>query len=128
MTLTVLCKRIVYRVIYAVCKRAIFLFLLWAMSRYSIATEHEHSCCILIAREDKFKINDQWYTWIDYDRYNELILRYYETEGAASFTSEEYAARTPEWALYKSASRGFDPEEQRWHRARKAAIAAETAV
>ncbi len=92
-----------------------------ASSRYAIATEHEHSCCILLAREDKFLIEGQWHTWIDYDKFNTLIAAYYATDGVATFTSEEYRAKTPPWALYKSESRGFDPEEVRWHRARKAA-------
>jgi tRNA wybutosine-synthesizing protein 1 len=45
--------------------------------RYSIATEHEHSCCILLAREDKFKKNGLWHTWIDYDRFHSLVQAYY---------------------------------------------------
>jgi tRNA wybutosine-synthesizing protein 1 len=44
---------------------------------YSIATEHEHSCCILLAREDKFKVSGQWHTWIDYDRFQQLVADYH---------------------------------------------------
>lgn len=101
---------------------------------YSIATEHEHSCCILLAREDKFLIEGQWYTWIDYDKFNGLIAQYYadkassgeskasdESEGKEaikpfSFTSTDYMAPTPPWAVYKSDARGFDPNESRWKR------------
>ena len=83
---------------------------------YNIATEHEHSCCILIAREDKFKLNKQWYTWINYPIFNQLIQKYYESNGKSTFTSIDYMLLTPEWALYQSKSRGFDPIEQRWHR------------
>jgi len=39
---------------------------------YEIACEHEHSCCILIANK-KFKINGEWNTWINYDKFHELI-------------------------------------------------------
>ncbi len=83
---------------------------------YSIATEHEHSCCILLAREDKFKIDGAWHTWIDYDKFNVLIAEYYASNGAKTFTSIDYMAATPEWALYQSKDHGFDPEEQRWRR------------
>jgi len=84
--------------------------------KYSIATEHAHSCCILLAREDKFKVDGVWHTWIDYARFNDLIRKYYETEGKEGFDSVDYIARTPDWALYQSSTQGFDPEEQRWRR------------
>ena len=84
--------------------------------RYSIATEHEHSCCILLAREDKFKVDGIWHTWIDYDKFNSLIQEYYRSNGTKSFSSYEYMCPTPSWALYQSSSHGFDPIEQRWRR------------
>lgn len=84
--------------------------------RYNIATEHEHSCCILLAREDKFRPEGVWHTWIDYDKFHALMRRYYASDKQETFASEDYMAETPYWALYKSATRGFDPEEQRWHR------------
>ena len=106
--------------------------------KYSIATEHEHSCCILLAREDKFLIKGKWHTWIDYQKFNSLIKKYYEekeatvggdefkgsaADGAAppepfTFTSDDYMLPTPEWAVYKNVlnTRGFDPEESRWKR------------
>lgn len=90
--------------------------------KYGIATEHEHSCCILIAREDRFKINDQWYTWIDYPKFDELIQEYYASNGEKTFTSVDYLAPTPEWALYKSQERGFDPKESRYRRTKTGAL------
>lgn len=39
---------------------------------YGLACEHSHSCCILLARTDRFKRDGQWHTWIDYDRFQEL--------------------------------------------------------
>ena len=84
--------------------------------RYSIATEHEHSCCILLAREDKFLVDGRWHTWIDYPKFHGLMREYYASGGTKSFDSREYMAETPEWACYKSSSRGFDPVEQRWKR------------
>eukprot|EP00658_Telonema_sp_P-2_P078762 TRINITY_DN7457_c0_g1_i1.p1 TRINITY_DN7457_c0_g1~~TRINITY_DN7457_c0_g1_i1.p1 ORF type:complete len:154 (+),score=29.81 TRINITY_DN7457_c0_g1_i1:95-556(+) len=77
---------------------------------YEIACEHEHSCCMLIARK-QFKINGIWHTWIDYQKFYEL----YET-GRTDFTSLEYAAPTPAWATFNSEQRGFDPREQRYKR------------
>jgi hypothetical protein len=42
--------------------------LLDRLEGYGMASEHEHSNCILLARDD-FLIDGQWHTWIDYDRY-----------------------------------------------------------
>lgn len=86
-------------------------------SNYAIATEHEHSCCILLAREDKFKIDGTWHTWINYDRFTELITEYYAT--GKSFSTTDYMAPTPHWAVYQSKERGFDPVESRWKRNKK---------
>lgn len=74
---------------------------------YNIACEHEHSCCVLIAL-DKFIINGQWHTWIDYDRFFALI-----EEGQIDFTSLDYCAPTPSWAVYRSPEAGFDPQQVR---------------
>jgi tRNA wybutosine-synthesizing protein 1 len=82
--------------------------------QYSVATEHQHSCCILLAREDKYKPNGVWHTWIDYPKYDELVQRYYAS--GETFTGTEYMLPTPDWAIYKSKERGFDPVEQRWRR------------
>ena len=83
---------------------------------YKIATEHEHSCCVLIAREDKFKVDGEWHTWIDYKKFNALITEYYASGGKSTFTSVDYMAPTPSWALYQSNERGFDPIENRYRR------------
>ncbi len=89
---------------------------------YSISTEHEHSCCILLAREDKFKVNGVWHTWIDYPRFHELVARYYASGGLETFTSQDYMAATPTWALYQSQEHGFDPVENRWKRNKAGAL------
>ena len=36
--------------------------------------------------------------------------------GEATFSSEDYMALTPSWAVYGNPERGFDPEENRWYR------------
>ncbi|KAI7726791.1 hypothetical protein M8C21_010783 [Ambrosia artemisiifolia] len=40
---------------------------------YEVACEHVHSCCVLLAKVDKFKINGQWHTWIDYEKFHDLV-------------------------------------------------------
>ena len=75
-------------------------------------------------------------TWIDYDRFDELIADYYdkirvidETKGltdkervdesnkaANSLRGTDYMRKTPSWALYQSRERGFDPAESRFRR------------
>lgn len=90
--------------------------------RYSIAAEHQHSCCIILAREDKYLIDDKWHTWIDYEKFNVLIQEYYASNGTKTFSSIDYLAPTPEWALYQSVTRGFDPEEQRWRKEKNAGV------
>lgn len=84
--------------------------------RYSIATEHEHSCCLVMAREDKFRIDNEWYTWIDYPKFHVLMAQYYQSNKTVTFKSQDYMALTPDWARYQSSTRGFDPQEQRWRR------------
>lgn len=74
---------------------------------YNIACEHEHSCCVLVAL-DKFLIDGKWHTWIDYDRFFALV-----EEGRTDFTSLDYCARTPSWAVYRSPEAGFDPQQVR---------------
>ena len=36
---------------------------------YGLACEHEHSCCLLLARKDRFLVDGAWHTWIDYERF-----------------------------------------------------------
>ena len=83
-----------------------------ASFEYGIACEHEHSCCMLIARKNFF-IKNQWHTWIDYAKFFELV-----ESGRTDFTADEYAAPTPAWAQFNSEERGFDPKEIR-HRRKK---------
>ncbi|XP_049659744.1 S-adenosyl-L-methionine-dependent tRNA 4-demethylwyosine synthase TYW1-like [Accipiter gentilis] len=86
---------------------------------YEIACEHEHSNCLLIAHK-KFKINGEWWTWINYDRFQELVREHERSSGSKTFTAADYAARTPRWALFGSRERGFNPLEVRYQRKNKA--------
>ena len=87
--------------------------------KYGLATEHAHSCCTLLARTDKYLVDGEWWTWIDYDKFQDLVQRYYESGGEATFTTEDYRAPTPRWAVYGAEERGFDPEENRYRKNRK---------
>jgi tRNA wybutosine-synthesizing protein 1 len=40
---------------------------------YEVACVHAHSCCLLLAKVDKFKINSKRHIWIDYDRFHEPV-------------------------------------------------------
>lgn len=71
---------------------------------YGIATEHAHSCCILLAQK-RFYIDDKWYTHIDYDRFFELL------ESGKDFGPMDYIAETPSFAYYGSKEAGFNPED-----------------
>jgi len=82
---------------------------------YEIASEHEHSNCVLVCHK-KFFVDGVWNTWIDYDKFHELVQRHYATDGKESFGAYDYMAPTPSWAVYGANERGFDPKETRWHR------------
>nr|XP_054108437.1 S-adenosyl-L-methionine-dependent tRNA 4-demethylwyosine synthase TYW1 isoform X10 [Callithrix jacchus] len=85
---------------------------------YEIACEHEHSNCLLIAHK-KFKIGSEWWTWIDYNRFQELIQEYEDSGGSKTFSAKDYMARTPHWALFGASERGFDPKDTRHQRKNK---------
>uniref|UniRef100_A0A2K6F236 tRNA wybutosine-synthesis domain-containing protein n=1 Tax=Propithecus coquereli TaxID=379532 RepID=A0A2K6F236_PROCO len=82
---------------------------------YEIACEHEHSNCLLIAHK-KFKIDGEWWTWIDYNRFQELVQEYEDSGGSKTFSAKEYMAKTPHWALFGAHERGFDPKDTRYQR------------
>jgi tRNA wybutosine-synthesizing protein 1 len=78
--------------------------------RYGLATEHAHSCCILLAKDDFF-FDGTWHTHIDYPKFQQLVQQYYDSNGTKLFTSMDYTAPTPRWAVYNAPEAGFDPEE-----------------
>ncbi|OQV22133.1 S-adenosyl-L-methionine-dependent tRNA 4-demethylwyosine synthase [Hypsibius exemplaris] len=88
------------------------------LPEYEMASEHEHSNCILLANK-KFKVDGEWWTWIDYDRFQQLVREHARTNGEKTFTSADYIAKTPSWAVYGCKERGFDPDETRFHRKNK---------
>ncbi|XP_061575847.1 S-adenosyl-L-methionine-dependent tRNA 4-demethylwyosine synthase TYW1 [Cololabis saira] len=88
------------------------------LPQYEIACEHEHSNCLLIAHT-KFRVEGEWWTWIDYERFQELVRGYEESGGRRSFSALDYMAKTPRWALFGAREQGFDPAETRFQRRNK---------
>ncbi|NWQ62605.1 TYW1 synthase, partial [Neopipo cinnamomea] len=86
---------------------------------YEVACEHEHSNCLLLAHT-KFKVDGEWFTWIDYERFQELVRERERSGGSRTFTAADYMARTPPWALFGARERGFDPLDVRFQRRNKA--------
>lgn len=82
------------------------------LPEYGIASEHEHSNCVLLAHQ-KFRISGRWHTWIDYERFHELIRKYHDGGREHRFSSLDYVRPTPPWATYGARERGFDPRETR---------------
>ncbi|CAK5213266.1 unnamed protein product [Aphanomyces euteiches] len=87
--------------------------------QYDLATEHAHSNCVLLAKTT-FKIDGQWHTWIDYDKFHALIQKYYAD--GTPFTTMDYIAPTPAWAVYNAPEAGFDPVEQRFRRTKEGKV------
>ncbi|KAH9300010.1 hypothetical protein KI387_011593, partial [Taxus chinensis] len=80
---------------------------------YELACEHAHSCCVLLANSSKFKVQGQWFTWIDYERFHDLVA------SGKAFSSEDYTAPTPSWAVYGASESGFDPGQARFKKERR---------
>ena len=85
-------------------------------NEYEITCEHKHSNCLLLSHT-KFKINNEWWTFINYERFHELV-REFDLNGAP-FTSLDYIEKTPAWALYGANEGGFDPQDSRHLRKKK---------
>ena len=85
-------------------------------NEYELACEHEHSNCVLIAHS-KFKINNEWWTFIDYEKFHELVRQH--NSNGKTFTSLDYISKTPDWAVFGAKERGFDPVDLRFNRKKK---------
>ncbi|XP_059187835.1 S-adenosyl-L-methionine-dependent tRNA 4-demethylwyosine synthase TYW1 isoform X2 [Centropristis striata] len=88
------------------------------LPQYEIACEHEHSNCLLIAHT-KFKVDGEWWTWIDYERFQELVQAHEESGGQRGFSALDYMSKTPSWALFGAREQGFDPVDTRFQRRNK---------
>ncbi len=74
---------------------------------YEMVSEHIPSRVVMFAKT-KFKINGEWHTWIDFPKYQELVL-----SGRTDFTSLEYCIKTPHVGLSGKGTIDNMPEEQR---------------
>ena len=81
-------------------------------AEYGLACEHAHSCCILLARKDPYLKDGKWHTWIDYDKFQDLVA------SGKPFTSDEYMLPTPAWSVWGAPEGGFDPGERRVRKVR----------
>jgi len=89
---------------------------------YGLACAHEHSCSVLLAKKSVYLRNGTWHTWIDYDKFQDLVAR-----NVSPILSEDYMAPTPSWAVYGAEEAGFNPNETRVKKIRRHGNAA-TAV
>ena len=108
---------------------------------YEVACEPVHSCCVLLAKVDKFKVDGQWHTWIDYEKFDDLVSSFmrftynwpsvgffvylmklskiiYQVASGKPFDSNDYMALTPSWAVYGANEGGFDPDQARYKKER----------
>eukprot|EP00941_MAST-03F_sp_MAST-3F-sp1_P004124 g4124.t1 len=76
---------------------------------YGVASEHQHSNLVLLAKKKYQTPDSRWRTWIDYPKFHELVRK------GEPFTADDYAALTPAWATYGAAERGMDPKEMRYY-------------
>lgn len=67
----------------------------------------------------QFHIDGRWCTWIDYDKFHTLIKNFNESGQTKCFTSLDYVAETPSWAVIGAKEQGFDPKETRFFRKNK---------
>ena len=88
------------------------------LPEYEISCEHEHSNCVLLTHK-RFFVNGRWNTWIDYPKFHQLVREYNASNGTKTFSSTDYMEPTPEWAVFGSNERGFDPDQTRFHRKSK---------
>lgn len=81
--------------------------------QYEVACEHVHSCCVLLAKTERFKLDGQWFTWIDYEKFHDLVA------SGRPFSSKDYMAASPHWAVYGAGEGGFDPDQSRYRKERR---------
>ena len=102
---------------------------------YRVAAAHEHSKCLLLARTSKFHKDGRWHTWINFEKFHELIAdRADSALQPDAIEAEHFMLPTPEWATFGAPEQGFDPKQTRhvtnkrrkWLEREEAARASET--
>jgi tRNA wybutosine-synthesizing protein 1 len=78
---------------------------------YEVVAAHEHSKCLLLARTSKFKVNGTWHTWINFERFHELMRD--PSVDKEAITAQDFWLPTPSWALLGAKEEGFAPNQTR---------------
>ncbi len=73
---------------------------------YEIVAEHISSRVVMLAKK-KFKRDGKWFTWIDFERYHELV------NSGQDFTTDDYLKETPATALSGKKTSDFIPKRAR---------------
>ncbi len=82
------------------------------ISGYEIVTDHPQSCVVMLAKKT-FKKDGKWHTWIDFEKYHELV-----TSGV-EFSAEDYLKITPRPGLSGKKSSDFVSRRHRKRMAKK---------
>lgn len=82
-------------------------------------TKLDQLLCTPFVSPLQFKVDGEWWTWIDYERFQELVGIYEQTGGQRSFSALDYMAKTPSWAAFGAQEQGFDPADTRFQRRNK---------
>jgi len=74
---------------------------------YGLASEHRHSCAVLLARLPRWRPSGVWRTWVDFDAFFDRM----NFKSDVADPQMQWSAPTPEWALWESSGAGLDPAD-----------------
>ncbi len=77
------------------------------LPEYEIVSEHISSRVVMLAKK-KFKKEGKWFTWIDFDKFNELAL------SGKEYETEDYIKMTPEGSIGLSGKGSLDREDSKF--------------
>ncbi len=75
---------------------------------YRIVSEHIPSRVVMFAKK-KYKVNDRWYTWIDFPQFHRLYDEF--TKTGKEFSSDDYRLPTPQVGLSGKGTLDNMPED-----------------
>lgn len=84
------------------------------LPEYEIVSEHISSRVVMLAKK-KFKIDGKWHTWIDFEKYHELV------NSGNNFSTDDYLKETPHTGLSGKKTDDFIPKRARKKMMRKQA-------
>ena len=59
-----------------------------------------------------YKIDGEWHTWIDYEKFQDLVAK------GETFEAKDYVRKTPKWSVFGAKEGGFDPNQTRVRKVR----------